>query len=404
MPLRVNTNITAINTRRQLLINNRELSKRIERLSSGLRINRASDDAAGLSVSESMRAELGGFRQAVRNAEHGTNLIQTAEGALNEVSAILIRMRELSVQSASSTLNDNNRTALNAEVVQLVAEVDRIASATSYNNINLLSGFGNAISQDLAVSTALVSITTGIVDASITSAASGTYRFIDTPIAGNAANADNQITLGNGVTTQTIDIGTALDTDGALGSVVATNSSIVANFDRLGIQLTLTGVRAADQFTPASDGYRDGDLNDLVIQVDSGTGGSFQIGPDNRASDRFEVSIRDMRASGTFLNLSGVSVATLSSARSLISTVDLAIQSVAQQRGDLGAIQNRLGFTVRSLENTIENVQASESTIRDADMAEEVSQFTRAQILVQASTSLLAQANAIPQNALTLLQ
>ena len=179
MPLRVNTNITAINTRRQLMINNRELSTRIERLSSGLRINRAADDAAGLSVSEGMRAELVGFRQAVRNAEHGTNLIQTAEGALNEVSAILIRMRELSVQSASSTLNDNNRTALNAEVVQLVAEVDRIASATSYNNTALLSGFGNAVAQDIAVSTSLASATTGVVDASITGAASGTYTFID---------------------------------------------------------------------------------------------------------------------------------------------------------------------------------------------------------------------------------
>ncbi|MBT3605136.1 MAG: flagellin, partial [Candidatus Latescibacteria bacterium] len=233
MPLRVNTNITAINTRRQLMINNRELSTRIERLSSGLRINRAADDAAGLSVSEGMRAELVGFRQAVRNAEHGTNLIQTAEGALNEVSAILIRMRELSVQSASSTLNDNNRTALNAEVVQLVAEVDRIASSTSYNKISLLSGFGNSVAQDIAVSTSLASGTTGVVDASITGAASGTYTFID-----NSA-ADSQITLGNGVTTQTIDIGTALDTDAAPGAVVATNSSIVANFDRLGIQLTL---------------------------------------------------------------------------------------------------------------------------------------------------------------------
>jgi len=380
------------------MINNKELSTRIERLSSGLRINRAADDAAGLSVSEGMRAELVGLKQAARNAEHGTNLIQTAEGALNEVSAILIRMRELSVQAASSTLNDNNRSALNAEVVQLVAEVDRIASATSYNNTSLLSGFGNSVSKDITVSTSLASNTTGVVDASITGAASGTYTFID-----NSAT-DSQITLGNGVTTQTIDIGTALDTDAATGAVVATSSSIVANFDRLGIQLTLTGARNANQFTPASDGYRDGELDGLVLQVDAGTGGSFQIGADNTAVDRFEVNIRDMSATGAALNLAGTSVSTITSARSLIDTVDLAIQTVAQQRGDLGAVQNRLGFTIRALENTIENVQASESTIRDADMAEEVSQFTRAQILVQAGTSLLAQANAIPQNALTLLQ
>ena len=179
MPLRVNNNIIAINTRRQLLINNRELSRRIERLSSGLRINRAADDAAGLSVSEGMRAELVGFRQAVRNAEHGTNLIQTAEGALNEVSAILIRMRELAVQAASSTLNDNNRTALNAEVVQLVSEIDRIATSTSYNNTSLLIGFGNTVSLNATVSTALASNTTGVTDVSITGAAPGTYVFID---------------------------------------------------------------------------------------------------------------------------------------------------------------------------------------------------------------------------------
>ena len=396
MPLRVNNNIIAINTRRQLTINNRELAKRIERLSSGLRINRAADDAAGLSVSEGMRGELTGLRQAVRNAEHGTNLIQTAEGALNEVSAILIRMRELAVQSASSTLNDSNRTALNAEVVQLVAEIDRIAQATSYNNTTLLNGFGNTVSKNAGVSTALASVTTGVIDASITGASAGTYVFID------ADNTDSQITLGNGVATQTIDIGPALDTDAATGGVVATGSSIVANFDRLGIQLTLTGQRNASDFQPASDGYRDGELNGLVMLVESGTGGSLQIGPDNKAVDRFEVNIGDMRATGAKLNLSGVSVSTLESSRSVITTIDLAIITVAAQRGDLGAIQNRLGFTIRSLENAVENLQASESTIRDADVALEVSGFTRAQILVQSSTALLAQANAIPQNALTL--
>ena len=399
MPLRVNNNITAINTRRQLFINNRELSKRIERLSSGLRINRAADDAAGLSVSESMRAEIVGFKQAVRNAEHGTNLIQTAEGALNEVSAILIRMRELSVQAASSTLNDSNRSALNAEIVQLVAEIDRIANSTTYNNTTLLNGFGNTVSQETTTaSTALASDTTGVIDVSITGAGAGVYTFID------SFSTDNQITLGNGIVTQTIDIGSALDSDTVTGGVVASGASIVANFDRLGIQLTLTGQRTASGFIPASDGYRDGELDGKKLTIDSGTGGSFQIGPDNKAVDRFEVSIGDMRATGVKLNLSGVSVSTLSSARSAMPTLDLAIDAVAQQRGDLGAIQNRLGFTIRSLENAVENLQSSESAIRDADIAEEVSAFTRAQILVQSSTALLAQANAIPQNALTLLQ
>ena len=395
MPLRVNHNIIALNTRRQLRINNRELSTRIERLSSGLRINRAADDAAGLSVSEGMRAQLTGFKQAVSNAEQGTNLIQTAEGALDEVSAILIRIRELGVQAASSTLNDSNRTAMNAEVVQLVSEVDRIAQATRYNNTTLLTGFGNAVSQNIGVSDALASGTTGVVDVSISGAGAGNYTFLDSA-------GDNQITLTNGIASQTIDIGPALDNDG--GGVVATGSSIVANFDRLGVQLTLTGQRNASASGPASDGFRDGDLGGTTLLVEEGTGGTLQIGPNNTFADRFEVNIGDMRATGVNLNLSGISVSTLSSAQSIIPVIDLAINTVAQQRGDLGAIQNRLGFTVRSLENSIENLQASESTIRDADVAEEVSGFTRAQILVQSSTALLAQANAIPQNALTLLQ
>ena len=400
MPLRVNNNIIALNTRRQLLINNRQLATRVERLSSGLRINRAADDAAGLSVSEGMRAEISGFRQAVKNAEHGTNLIQTAEGALNEVNAILIRMRELAVQSASSTLNDSNRTALNAEVVQLITEVDRIASSTSYNGVFLLNGFGNTISQDLTASSALASATTGLIDVSITGADAGNYVFIDD------VATDNQITLGNGVATQTIDIGSALDTDTAAGGlgVVATGSAIVANFDRLGVQLTLSGQRNSTLTSPAIDGYRDGELDGLTLTIGSGTGGSFQIGPDNGAVHRLEVNITDMSATGVNLNLGGLSISTLESSRGVLSGIDLAIQKVASVRGDLGAIQNRLGFTIRSLENAFENVQASESTIRDADIAEEVSAFTRAQILVQSSTALLAQANAIPQNALSLLQ
>jgi len=398
MPLRVNNNIIALNTRRQLLINNRQLAKRVERLSSGLRINRAADDDAGLSVSEGMRGQLTGFKQAISNAEQGINLIQTAEGALNEVSAIMIRMRELAVQAASSTLNDNNRTALNAEVVQLISEVDRIAQSTSYNNISLLNGFGNTISQTTSASTALASATTGIIAVQITGAESGTYTFVDSD------NTDNQITMGNGTTTQTIDIGPYLDTDATTGALVATGSSSIANFDRLGVQLTLSGQANATESQPATDGYRDGDLAGRTLLIESGTGGSLQIGPDNKFTDRFEVSIGDMRATGVKLNLSSVSLSTLSGARSVIPTIDLAINAVAQQRGDLGAIQNRLNFTVRALENAFENLQNSESSIRDADVAEEVSGFTRSQILVQASTSMLAQANALPQNALSLLQ
>ncbi len=396
MALRINQNIPSINVQRLGKINNRELKVHIERLSSGLRVNRAADDASGLSVSEGMRAEISGLRQGAMNTQGAIDLIQTAEGALSEVSDMLIRMRSLAVQSASSTVNDGNRESINAEFAQLITEIDRIASVTSYNNSSILSGFGNVL--DEASSTALASFTTGVINVQLTGAASGTYQFID------SSNNDREITLGNGVISQTIDIGTALDVDGAAGGVVASGSAIVANFDRLGIQLVMSGQRAAEGINPATDGYRDGELDGRSLVVNQGVGGTFQIGPDDGAVHRLEANVSDMRATAGVINLGGVSLSTQSASQNAITSIELAITNVSQVRGDLGALQNRLSHTLRNTENSVENIQSSESSIRDADIGAEVSGFTRSQILVQSTTAMLAQANVIPQNALTLLQ
>ena len=386
MPLRVNNNIAAINSRRQLNANNRDLSTRLERLSSGLRINRAADDAAGLSVREGMRAEISGLKMNVLNAEQGSNLLQVAEGSLNEINAMLIRMRELAVQSASSTVNDSNRESIQAEYTQLIQEIDRIAQSTTYNDQVLLTGFGNTVD---ATSTALTaSNTTGVSSIKISGASTGTYTFGDT-------SGDSEITLGNGTVTQTIRIATMLD-----GSDVATGTTTVANFDRLGVQVTLAGADVSN----ATGNYSDGDLDGTTIVVDSSTGGSFQVGPDDGVNNRIEVGIQDMRASGTILNLNTTAVGTLDSSRAAITDIDQAIFKVSNQRGDLGAYMNRLAFTISFTENEIENIQNSEASISDADVAAEVTAFTRAQILSQAATSMLAQANAAPQTALTLLQ
>ena len=177
MPLRVNNNIAALNARRQLNANNQDLNVRLERLSSGLRVNRAADDAAGLSVREGMRAEISGLKMNVLNAEQGSNLLQVAEGSLNEISSMLIRMRELSVQSASSTLNDQNRQAIQAEYTQLTSEIDRVAQSTTYNNQVLLTGYGNNIDSDSSALTN--SNTTGVTDLKISGAPVGTYTFVD---------------------------------------------------------------------------------------------------------------------------------------------------------------------------------------------------------------------------------
>lgn len=391
MPLRLNNNIVAINSRRHLKSNTKNLATRLERLSSGLRVNRAADDAAGLSVREGMRAEIAGLRINVLNSEQATNLIQVAEGSLNETNAILIRMQELATQSSNSTLNDENREAVQAEFGQLISEIDRIAQATTYNNQNVLTGFGNTVDPLSTVVTE--SATSGVTRVQISSAQTGTYTFEDEVV--DDDNPRAQITLGNGAVSQTISIGTLLD-----GSDVATGTKVVANFNRLGIQVTLAGADVAN----ATGAYTDGDLNEQTIIIESGVGGSFQVGPKDFAFNRIDVSIGDMSATGENLNLSGISVATLTTARTSISSIDLAISVVAQQRGNLGAVQNRLGFVISYTENEIENIQASEASISDADIAAEVTAFTRAQILVQAATAMLAQANVLPQNALLLLQ
>lgn len=387
MPLRINNNIAALNARRNMNANFRDQGLRLERLSSGLRVNRAADDAAGLSVREGMRAELSGLRQNVLNAEQGSNLLQVAEGSLNEINAMLIRMRELSVQSASSTVNDLNRESIQAEFNQIIQEIDRISLSTTYNDQVLLTGFGNTI--DTASTVITASNTSGVADVKISGASSGTYTFIDN-------GGDAEITLGNGVVTQTINVGQILDT----GLNVATGTTVVANFDRLGIQVTLAGTGVSN----ATGSYVDGDLDTQSLIVTGGTGGSFQVGPDDGINNRIEVTIDDMRASGARLNLNTTSVATLNSSRASISQIDEAINKVSGQRGDLGAWMNRLAFTISFTENSIENIQNSEASISDADIAYEVSRFTRSQVLSQASTAMLAQANVVPQTALSLLQ
>ncbi len=388
MPLRVNSNISALNAGRHLNTNNRTLGVKLERLASGLRLNRASDDAAGLAVREGFRAEISGLKMNVSNAEQATNLIQVAEGSLNEVSAILVRMRELSVQSSSSTVTDENREAIQAEFTQLTTEIDRIAQATVYNEQSVLTGYGNQV---LVTSTALTaSNTSGVTSIKISGAALGEYKFVD-DVAGD-------VTLGNGTVTQTIRLATMLD-----GENVATGTQIVANFDRLGIQVTLAGA----DVTNATGSYSDGDLEGQIISVDvptDGKGGSFQVGPTDAAYNRLEIGIADMKATGDTLNLAPASVATITSARTAITSIDEAITAVSQQRGELGAFQNRLAFTISYTENEIENIQASEASISDADIAKEVTEFSRAQILSQAATAMLAQANVLPQNALALLQ
>jgi len=389
MPLRVNSNISAINVQRAINRNTNLINRQLERLSSGLRVNGADDDAAGLSISEGFRAQISGLTVGRRNAEMGSNMVQVAEGSLNEVGAMLIRMRELAVQAADSTVNDRNRESIEAEATQLKQEIDRIAQVTVYNDQNLLTGFGNMI--DESASTALTaSATTGVTRIRLSGAVNmaGSYTFLDSA-------GDSEVTLGNGTVSQTLRVGSLLDQDR-----VATGTTAVLNFDRLGIQVTVAG----SGVSTATGDYGEGDLDGTTLVVEEGVGGSFQVGADGGAEDRVEVGIEDMRASGSVLNLNAVSLSTQLSARTAITRIDQAIDKVAGQRGVLGSVMNRLQHTISFTENSIEGNTDSEAAIRDADFATEVTQLTRVQILTQAATAMLTQAHLTPQATLTLLQ
>ena len=379
MSLRIYHNITAMTAYRNLAVSDNMLTKSLERLSSGLRINRAADDAAGLGISQRMRAQISGLQMASRNASQAVNVVQTAEGSMNEIHNMLTRMRELAVQASSDSVGSDDRGYLNSEFGALKSEIDRIATSTEYNGSKLINGSytGNTVSTTATVTTATPEL--GVQEITLNGANAGTYTITD--------SSGSTLTMTDGTTTQTITL-TGTGTSGA----PADGETITANFSDLGITLTL------------NQAYDDADLDGKKIVVESGSGGQFQVGADNAADNRISFSIGNLKASGSTLGLSSVVISSKSSAQSAIDSIDTAIDAVNSQRSNLGAVQNRLGYTIASVNNQAENIQASESTIRDADFALEMSSYTRAQILVKAGTSMLAQANATPQSVLTLLR
>jgi flagellin len=357
-----------------------------QRLSSGMRVNGGKDDGALLSVSEGMRAELGGLTEGTRNAEKAMDLLRTAEGGMNEISSILLRMRELATQGTTDTLNDTNREAMDSEFNQLKEYIDRIAKLASYNGENLLSGFGNEV--DAGLSTALdVAADTGVRRVNLSSADEGTYTFIDT---GN----DSEITLGNGTVTQTVSLGSILD-----GDKVADGTTVTVNFDALGIEMVLAG----NDVKGSLGTYQDGDLDGTTLIVNDGTGGQFQLGSDAVSADRLEYDIKDMTIGAPVLNLDGISVNTRDGSRQALARIDKAIDRVASERGAVGAVMNRLEFTLNFTERAIEGVTASESTLRDADYAIESSELARTQILAQMSQSAMINSQVPVQTVMSLL-
>lgn len=373
--MRINNNLMAMNTHRQLGINSSNGAKSIEKLSSGYRINRAGDDAAGLSISEKMRGQIRGLNQASRNAQDGISLIQTAEGALNETHAILQRMNELATQASSGTLSANDRTAIGKEITALSTETDRIASSTKFNGQTLLNGtFGVQLgTSGLAVGSA------GVTAIDISGAdASTTYTITAGGAAGEYVMAD-----GNG-NQQTVTLA-----DSTAGSL---------NFDQLGVKISVndSNTRAALVASVAGGGAAGTVITTASAAV------NLQIGSESAVDQRLGVTIASSTA--TALGVNALDVSNDTNARAAMATVQGAIDTVSGRRSDLGAIQNRLEHTIKNLDTSSENLQASESRIRDVDMAKEMMEFTKNNILQQAAQAMLAQANQAPQGVLQLLR
>ena len=374
------------------------MGKVLEKLSSGYRINRAADDAAGLGISEKMRAQIRGNQQAVRNAQDGISMLQTAEGAMDEVHSILQRMRELSVQAANGTYAENGaeRTSIGQEIEQLKNEIDRIANATEFNGQSLLTGtltgtLGGATATDLVVGDTL---TTGSV---------AMATAID--VSGASAQTYTITSGGAGSVTLTGADGSAQTLTGLTD--FAANESKVLSFSNVGVSITLQSGPAVKTIANAITDLTAA-ANDTVVVTGSGAA-QIQVGANN--GDNLSISFNDMQTAqlGDASNLNALiaddqNVATISLAETLLTEIDGAVEDVNAQRGELGATQNRLESVVRSLGVTVENLSAAESRIRDADIAALSSMLVSNQILQQAGISVLGQANATPQAALALLQ
>ncbi len=497
--MRINNNIMAMNTYRQLGLGNAAGAKSMEKLSSGYRINRAGDDAAGLAISEKMRGQIRGLGQASRNAQDGISLIQTAEGALNETHAILQRMRELEVQSSTDTNTGIDRGEIQKEIDQLAEEITRIANTTEFNTQNLLGGkfagkfhIGANEGQDITLSINAMDANTLAVSGSGEGKANYEITVADVSLTGtanfnNLAIEKGDITL-NVVNVDNISVGTdvanyglandkgeivAISQDGktfkflteatkvsnlATATVsTATNASITfadkvisgnvtftateatdstitnikatASIDVEGLatgkyevisgadaanilDVTLNGTtdvnyalknEAGDVVTVSIDGkswYSVDDITDFEAQnpiAAAGTAGKTAIMTSatalTTAGDKIEI-----KANG------GIDVSTQEVASKAITTINKAIESVSAERSKLGAMQNRLDHSIKNLDTSAENLQAAESRIRDVDMAKEMMEFTKNNILQQAATAMLAQANAAPQGVLQLLR
>jgi flagellin len=388
MAISVITNTSSLNAQRNLSKSGAGLQESMQRLSSGMRINSAKDDAAGLQISNRLTSQINGLGVAQRNANDGISMAQTAEGALQASTDILQRMRELALQSSNGSNSAGDRGALQKEVSALQTELTRIADTTKFGDQTLLNGsFGTKSFQVGANANETIEMTLADMsasalgvstDLSVTQASSGSGSYGDA-----AETLTFNVTDASGATDYTVDIAAGASLKSIAASVNADVAGINASVNQAGTDIIYT---ASDSVTALTIG------SDLT-----GTTGTFGNTPDAQG---LGASGTGSTAAISTIDISGV---TDYGAQTALASIDNALVQIDEQRADLGALQNRFSYTISNLANVQENVSASRSRIQDTDFAVETAQMTKNQILQQAGTSILAQANQIPQAAISLL-
>ena len=392
--MRIQHNIMAMNAYRNYNNNTSALSQNLEKLSSGYKINRAGDDAAGLAISEKMRAQIAGLDKAQDNAKDGISLVQTAEGALTEVHDMLNRMYELAEQSANGTYEDGtDRAQLEKEVTQLKNEINRIADSANFNGIKLLdgtmAGFKNPGSMAITQNT---------------QGTAGTAAVYQIDLTGFSVEKSGTMSISLGGVTVDVNV-TAGMSAGSFATAVA-NALTGQVDDGVNGQFTaaVTGGTKIKLTASANGTTANGVLSgNFSLSAGDGIGGlTLQIGDTSDSWNQLAVSILDTHVSS--LGLDNMSIAKQTDAAAALDMIKNAINYVSDVRGTLGATQNRLDHTINNLSVMEENIQDAESTIRDTDVAEEMMAYTKNNILIQSAQAMLAQANQVPQGVLQLLQ
>ena len=426
----VQHNLTAMNSNRMLGITTKTQAKATEKLSSGYKINRAADDAAGLAISEKMRKQIRGLTQASANAQDGISAVQTAEGALTEVHDMLQRMNELAVKAANGTMSESDRNAIQNEVDQLVTEIDRVATTTKFNETYLLKGSNGGVAGSLKYTTANTNLGTTVTNDIKFNATTGTgYVAVTKPTtAPTIANTNTKVNtqefkVGNTAYVLVESTEKVTDTGADKLSVkdAAEKIEVTGNYAASGGATKVKGFTSMDALMAAIKRDHSEDIKNVSSYVDANNGNkvtlkveafanlndaidfSLHVGADSSDDNKINLNISSMGARGLGINGLTITGDNDDNATGAIDVVADALERVSAQRATLGAVQNRLEHTIANLDNVVENTTSAESAIRDTDMATQMVTYSNNQILAQAGQAMLAQSNQANQGVLSLL-